>query len=128
MLPVILISIFVMIFVIASAAVTAGSMLLERRRLPMTVERLGGASSDETPLLLQQQMLSTISIWQQLLTRFDFVEILMHISTRSSAQSEENLMRLFEIYAKTGSEVARDKLMERGLIAVPANPIALKKQ
>lgn len=72
---------------------------------------------------------TTAKLYSELAHRFfDFVEILMHISTRSSAQSEENLMRLFEIYAKTGSEVAREKLMERGLIAVPANPIALKKQ
>jgi tight adherence protein B len=76
MLPVILISIFVMIFVIASAAAIAGWILLERRRLPMTVERLGGSEPDETPLLLKQQLLSTISVWHQFLTRFDFVEIL----------------------------------------------------
>lgn len=59
---------------------------------------------------------------------FDFVEILMHISSHSSLQNEENLMRLFEIYTKTGSEVAREKLMERGLIAVPADPTSLKKR
>ena len=52
---------------------------------------------------------------------FDYVEVLSHISSKSALQNEENLMRLFEIYAKTGSEVARDKLMERGLIPVPAN-------
>jgi hypothetical protein len=52
---------------------------------------------------------------------FDYVEVLTHISSRSALQNEENLMRLFEIYAKTGSEVAREKLMERGLIAVPTD-------
>ena len=52
---------------------------------------------------------------------FDYVEVLSHISSKSALQNEENLMRLFEIYAKTGSEVAREKLLERGLIAVPAN-------
>ncbi len=52
---------------------------------------------------------------------YDYVEVLSHISSKSALQNEENLMRLFEIYAKTGSEVAREKLFERGLIAVPAN-------
>lgn len=52
---------------------------------------------------------------------FDYVEVLSHISSRSALQNEENLMRLFEIYAKTGSEVAREKLLERGLIAVPSD-------
>ncbi len=76
MLAVILILIFAIIFVIASAAVTAGSILLERRRLPGAGVSAAGSSPDATPLLLKQQLLSTISIWQQLLTRFDFVEIL----------------------------------------------------
>ncbi len=72
---------------------------------------------------------TTAKLYSELAQRFfAFVEILMHISSRSSLHNEENLMRLFEIYAKTGSDVAREKLMERGLIAVPANPIALKKQ
>lgn len=52
---------------------------------------------------------------------FDYVEVLSHISSKSARQNEENLLRLFEVYAKTGSEVAREKLLERGLIAVPAN-------
>ncbi len=39
---------------------------------------------------------------------------------------EDNLMRLFEIYAKTGSDVAREKLMERGLLAVPTDPKVAK--
>ncbi len=58
---------------------------------------------------------------------FDYVEVLMHISSHSAVQNEENLLRLFEIYAKTGSEVARDKLMERGLIAASMDPATLKK-
>jgi hypothetical protein len=58
---------------------------------------------------------------------FDYVEVLMHISSHSAVQNEENLLRLFEIYTKTGSEVARDKLMERGLITVPVDPASLKK-
>ena len=52
---------------------------------------------------------------------FDYVEVLTHISSLSTIKQEENLMRLFEIYAKTGSEVAREKLLEKGLIAVPTD-------
>lgn len=71
---------------------------------------------------------TTSKLYSELANRFfDFVEILMHISSRSAVQNEENLMRLFEIYAKTGSEVAREKLMERGLIASPINPSTFKK-
>lgn len=56
-----------------------------------------------------------------------FTEILSTIALRTRMQDEENIMRLYETYAKTGSEAARDKLLERGLIAVPLtelkNPI-----
>lgn len=65
---------------------------------------------------------TTAKVYSDYAHRFlDYVEVLTHISSRSALQNEENLMRLFEIYAKTGSEVAREKLLERGLIAVPAN-------
>lgn len=52
---------------------------------------------------------------------FDYVEVLTYISSRSALQKEENLMRLFEIYAKTGSELAREQLLELGLIPVPTD-------
>lgn len=58
----------------------------------------------------------------------EFVEVLNHISAKAQVQSETNILRLYETYAKTGSEVAREKLMEKGLIAVPLQSIPLKKQ
>ncbi len=76
MLVVILILIFAATFLIASTAVTAGSVLLERRRLAAGTDGPADSAPGETPLLLQQQLLSTISVWHQLLTKFDFVEIL----------------------------------------------------
>ena len=66
MLAVILVVIFTVTFLIAAVAVGTGSVLLELR----------GATPAETPLLLRQQLLSTISVWHLLLARFDFVEIL----------------------------------------------------
>jgi hypothetical protein len=58
----------------------------------------------------------------------DFAEVLTYISSRASVQNEENIMRLFELYEKTGSELARQKLHELGLIAVPADRGSFKKQ
>ena len=48
-----------------------------------------------------------------------FSEILATISAQARIQDEANIMRLYETYAKTGSEFARERLLERGLIAVP---------
>jgi hypothetical protein len=58
----------------------------------------------------------------------EFVEVLNIISSKAQMQSENNILRLYETYAKTGSETAREKLLEKGLIAVPLETIPLKKQ
>jgi tight adherence protein B len=71
MIAAIVILIFTITFLSASAAVAAGSALLEGSRVSETSE-----APPETPLLLRQQLLSTIDIWHRLLARFDFVEIL----------------------------------------------------
>jgi len=73
MLAAILILIFGTTFLIASVAVTAGSFLLGRRH---AFEEDAGSFAREQPLLLRQELLSTISVWQRLLARYDFAEIL----------------------------------------------------
>jgi hypothetical protein len=59
---------------------------------------------------------------------FEFVDVLTYISSNSLAQPEENIMRLYETYAQTGSDLARERLLEKGLIAVPLDTISKKKQ
>ncbi len=67
-------------------------------------------------------------VYREFARRFpEFVEALTDISSRSKLQGEENIMRLFEVYARTGSDLAREKLFARGLIAVPATDLKLKK-
>ncbi len=52
-----------------------------------------------------------------------FSEILTTISVQARIQDEANIMRLYETYAKTGSDLARERLLERGLIAVPLSDL-----
>jgi tight adherence protein B len=67
--------IFVTTFLIASAAVVLGSILLRPSSVPQVPAGVAPYFEPaETPLLLQQQLLSSISVWRQLLARFDFVE------------------------------------------------------
>jgi tight adherence protein B len=73
MLVAILILTFATTFLIASVAVTAGSFLLGLRLAPAEG---AGSLAREQPLLLRQELLSTISVWHRLLARFDFAEIL----------------------------------------------------
>jgi tight adherence protein B len=70
-----LVIIFIITFLIASTAVVLGSILLRPPKVqPVPAGPADSFAPAETPLLLQQQLLSSISIWRQLLARFDFVQ------------------------------------------------------
>lgn len=59
-------------------------------------------------------------VYREFASRFlGFTEVLSSISTQARMQDEANILRLYETYAKTGSDLARERLLERGLIAVP---------
>lgn len=63
---------------------------------------------------------TTSRVYREFAERFvGFSEILSTISSRARMQDEANILRLYETYAKTGSDLAREKLLERGLIAIP---------
>lgn len=49
----------------------------------------------------------------------DFVEVLSYISEKSLVQSDQNVLRLYDRYLRTGSELAREKLNELGVVTLP---------
>jgi hypothetical protein len=69
-------------------------------------------------------------VYREFSKRFlEFVDILSDISSQAKTSDEQNIMRLYEVYARTGSTAARERLIEKGLIAVPVDPeVAKKKQ
>jgi hypothetical protein len=68
-------------------------------------------------------------LYREYAKRFlEFAEVLTHISSKAHLRDEQNIMRLFESYTLTGSEIAREKLLEKGLIAVPRTQGSTKKQ
>ena len=76
MLVLLIFLLFIAAFLTASLAVGAASILVGPRWFEAPGRRGRLALPAETPLLLRQQPLSTISVWRQLLARFDFVKIL----------------------------------------------------
>lgn len=71
----------------------------------------------------QQKLYKTVS------NRFlDLVELLNHISQQSLVQSDSSIMRLYEKYLMTGSESAREKLLEMGILSLPQDQVKLGKQ
>lgn len=62
-------------------------------------------------------------------TRFlEFVDVLTYISHQSFITSDQSILRLYERYMKTGSELAREKLAEMGVVTLPTDQVKLGKQ
>ncbi len=57
----------------------------------------------------------------------DFVEVLNYISEKSSIQTDQNVLRLYERYIRTGSEMAREKLTELGIVTIPKDQLKINK-
>jgi hypothetical protein len=58
----------------------------------------------------------------------DFVEVLTYISHQSTVKSDQGILRLYDRYMRTGSELAREKLEEMGVLTLPVDQVKLGKQ
>ena len=68
------------------------------------------------------------TIYKTFSTRFfDYVDVLSYISEKSSVQTDQNVLRLYERYIKTGSELAREKLTELGIATLPKDQLKINK-
>lgn len=57
------------------------------------------------------------SVYKEFSGRFlEFADVLTHISQKVLVQSDENLLRLYDRYLKTGSKVALEHLLEKGIV------------
>ncbi len=67
-------------------------------------------------------------VYQTFSKRFmDFVEVLKYISEKSTVQADQNVLRLYDRYLRTGSELAREKLTELGVVTVSKDQLKLSK-
>lgn len=67
-------------------------------------------------------------VYKTFSSRFmDFVEVLNYISEKSMIQSDQNVLKLYDRYLRTGSELARDKLIELGVVPVSKEHLKLSK-
>lgn len=58
----------------------------------------------------------------------EFVDVLAYISQRSMIQTDQNLLRLYDRYLKTGSELAREQLAEHGVVPLGRDQLKASKQ
>ncbi|MNJ91111.1 hypothetical protein D3C87_87560 [compost metagenome] len=68
-------------------------------------------------------------VFQTFSKRFlDFVEVLTYISHHSFVKSDQSILRLYDRYLRTGSELDREKLLEMGVLTVAQGQVKLGKQ
>ena len=57
----------------------------------------------------------------------DFVDVLNYISEKSMVEADRDVLRLYDRYMKTGSDLAREKLNELGVVTVPKEQLKSTK-
>lgn len=58
----------------------------------------------------------------------EFAEVLETISQAGGIKNNESILRLYEKYVKTGSAMAKEKLMEFGILTLPSDEIKKARQ
>ncbi len=72
---------------------------------------------------------SIAHVYRMFSKRFvDFVDVLSYISQSGQVRGDQNILRLYDRYIKTGSELAREKLIENGIVALPRDQMKSTKQ
>ena len=87
---------------------------------------MGGVAYGELANCAQD---SIAHVYRMFSKRFvEFVDVLSYISQSGQVQSDQNILRLYDRYIKTGSELAREKLIENGIVALPRDQMKSTKQ
>lgn len=87
---------------------------------------IGAAAYSNLSSLTRQDTLA--SVYTTFSKRFpEFVEVLNYISEKSLVQGDQNVLRLYDRYLRTGSDLAREKLTELGVVTLPKEQLKLSK-
>jgi hypothetical protein len=69
---------------------------------------------------------SLATVYSTFSKRFhDYVEVLNYVSEKSQVQADQNVLRLYDRYLRTGSDLAREKLTEMGVVVLAKNQIKI---
>ena len=68
------------------------------------------------------------TIFTTLSKRFnEFVNVLNYVSEKSQIQADSDVLKLYDRYLRTGSEMAREKLNELGVVTLPKEQLKVSK-
>ncbi len=89
--------------------------------------QMGGAAYESlSHCVREDQQAFVYSVFSK---RFlEFVEVLNIVSEQSKLHSDQNILRLYDRYLKTGSALAKEKLLELGVMTLPEDALKKAKQ
>ncbi len=88
--------------------------------------QIGSAAYLNLAALTKEDTLSSVfSVFARRFT--DFVYVLNYVSEKSLIQSDPDVLKLYDRYLRTGSELAREKLSELGVVTLPKEQLKLSK-
>ena len=88
---------------------------------------MGGAAYDHLASSTKEDHLALVySIFSKKF--LDFVDVLTYISQKSFIKTDESILKLYDRYLRTGSDLAREKLIEMGVVALSPDMFKLAKQ
>ena len=88
---------------------------------------MGGAAYGSLSKSVKEDTVA--KVYQTFSERFiEFVDVLTYISEKSFVQSDQSILRLYDRYLRTGSEVAKEKLIEMGVVTISRDHIKLVRQ
>jgi dimeric dUTPase (all-alpha-NTP-PPase superfamily) len=88
---------------------------------------MGGAAYESLSYVIKEDSLAMV--YKVISKRFlEFVDVFTYISQQSLVQSDESILRLYDRYLRTGSELAREKLIEMGVVTLSKDQIKLVRQ
>ena len=88
--------------------------------------QIGSAAYSNLAAWTREDALATV--FNVVSRRFtDFVYVLNYVSEKSLIQSNPDVLKLYDRYLRTGSELAREKLTELGVVTLPKEQLKLSK-
>ena len=87
---------------------------------------IGSAAYYNLAAWTKEDTLSTI--FSTFSKRFkDFVDVLNYVSEKSQIQGNPDVLQIYDRYLRTGSDLAREKLTELGVVTVTKEQLKLSK-
>lgn len=88
---------------------------------------IGGAAYGHLSSSIKEDTLSKVySVFS--IQFVEFMDVLTLISQNSLIQNNQSVLRLYDNYLRTGSELAREKLTEMGVLTLPLDQAKLTRQ